>query len=158
MGLDNSLGYLFCMQVCICCIFRLLVHVLQYNHLNVLGFLVDKAPPGTARRKRRSESRRQFADSASSRPSPRGFGSRNQEISEAGVRTLTSSQASGSQTSQISYLLRNISAIKGRVRFSLSYGNIFSYECVLRRRILRVGNRHRLLMSKSCLGIQLYYS
>ncbi|MBA0746832.1 hypothetical protein Gogos_009315, partial [Gossypium gossypioides] len=32
------------------------------------------APPGTARRKRRSESRRQFADSASTRPSPRGFG------------------------------------------------------------------------------------
>ncbi|XAR69755.1 Signal-recognition-particle GTPase [Bertholletia excelsa] len=37
----------------------------------------QKAPPGTARRKRRSESRRQFADSASSRPSPRGFGARN---------------------------------------------------------------------------------
>ncbi|WOL02296.1 signal recognition particle 54 kDa protein, chloroplastic [Canna indica] len=37
----------------------------------------QKAPPGTARRKRRSESRRQFADSASSRPSPRGFGSKN---------------------------------------------------------------------------------
>ncbi|XP_010912298.1 signal recognition particle subunit SRP54, chloroplastic [Elaeis guineensis] len=36
----------------------------------------QKAPPGTARRKRRSESRRQFADSASSRPSPRGFGSK----------------------------------------------------------------------------------
>ncbi|KAK5843466.1 hypothetical protein PVK06_005923 [Gossypium arboreum] len=29
------------------------------------------APPGTARRKRRSESRRQFADTASTRPSPR---------------------------------------------------------------------------------------
>ncbi|OWM82534.1 signal recognition particle 54 kDa protein, chloroplastic [Punica granatum] len=37
----------------------------------------QKAPPGTARRKRRSESRRQFADSASTRPSPRGFGARN---------------------------------------------------------------------------------
>ncbi|KAL3532104.1 hypothetical protein ACH5RR_005625 [Cinchona calisaya] len=37
----------------------------------------QKAPPGTARRKRRSESRRQFADSASSRPSPRGFGAKN---------------------------------------------------------------------------------
>ncbi|MBA0866590.1 hypothetical protein Goshw_022656 [Gossypium schwendimanii] len=35
------------------------------------------APPGTARRKRRSESRRQFADSASTRPSPRGFGAKN---------------------------------------------------------------------------------
>ncbi|KAK3024785.1 hypothetical protein RJ639_044946 [Escallonia herrerae] len=35
----------------------------------------QKAPPGTARRKRRSESRRQFADS-SARPSPRGFGAR----------------------------------------------------------------------------------
>ncbi|WCJ34293.1 Signal recognition particle protein [Euphorbia peplus] len=36
----------------------------------------QKAPPGTARRKRRSESRRQLADSASSsRPRPRGFGS-----------------------------------------------------------------------------------
>lgn len=37
----------------------------------------QKAPPGTARRKRRSESRRQFADSASSRPGPRGFGAKN---------------------------------------------------------------------------------
>ncbi|KAL6998044.1 signal-recognition-particle GTPase [Sarracenia purpurea var. burkii] len=37
----------------------------------------EKAPPGTARRKRRSESRRQFVDSASTRPSPRGFGVRN---------------------------------------------------------------------------------
>ncbi|KAK8969938.1 hypothetical protein KSP40_PGU006549 [Platanthera guangdongensis] len=34
----------------------------------------EKAPPGTARRKRRSESRRQFADSVSARQSPRGFG------------------------------------------------------------------------------------
>ncbi|KAM7262422.1 hypothetical protein ACFE04_000105 [Oxalis oulophora] len=34
----------------------------------------QKAPPGTARRKRKSESRKQFADSGSSRPSPRGFG------------------------------------------------------------------------------------
>ncbi|KAF2296453.1 hypothetical protein GH714_038241 [Hevea brasiliensis] len=41
------------------------------------GKTEQQAPPGTARRKRRSESRRQFADSASSRPSPRGFGSRN---------------------------------------------------------------------------------
>ncbi|PON78013.1 Signal recognition particle protein Ffh [Parasponia andersonii] len=37
----------------------------------------QKAPPGTARRKRRSESRRQFVDSESTRPSPRGFGARN---------------------------------------------------------------------------------
>ncbi|XP_052172427.1 signal recognition particle 54 kDa protein, chloroplastic [Diospyros lotus] len=37
----------------------------------------QKAPPGTARRKRRSESRKQFVDSASARPSPRGFGARN---------------------------------------------------------------------------------
>ncbi|GMH23161.1 hypothetical protein Nepgr_025004 [Nepenthes gracilis] len=37
----------------------------------------QKAPPGTARRKRRSVSRRQFADSTSTRPSPRGFGSGN---------------------------------------------------------------------------------
>ncbi|PON40494.1 Signal recognition particle protein Ffh [Trema orientale] len=37
----------------------------------------QKAPPGTARRKRRSESRRQFVDSGSTRPSPRGFGARN---------------------------------------------------------------------------------
>lgn len=36
----------------------------------------EKAPPGTARRKRRSESRRQFAESNSARPSPRGFGSK----------------------------------------------------------------------------------
>ncbi|KAE8666306.1 Signal recognition particle protein [Hibiscus syriacus] len=37
----------------------------------------QKAPPGTARRKRKSESRRQFADSTSTRPSPRGFGAKN---------------------------------------------------------------------------------
>ncbi|KAK4272713.1 hypothetical protein QN277_021229 [Acacia crassicarpa] len=37
----------------------------------------QKAPPGTARRRKRSESRRQFADSASTRPSPRGFGAGN---------------------------------------------------------------------------------
>ncbi|XWS59477.1 hypothetical protein CRYUN_Cryun08bG0125500 [Craigia yunnanensis] len=37
----------------------------------------QKAPPGTVRRKRRPESRRQFADSASIRPSPRGFGAKN---------------------------------------------------------------------------------
>ncbi|XVF55745.1 hypothetical protein PTKIN_Ptkin06aG0061500 [Pterospermum kingtungense] len=37
----------------------------------------EKAPAGNARRKRKSESRRQFADSASTRPSPRGFGSKN---------------------------------------------------------------------------------
>ncbi|XP_074562762.1 signal recognition particle subunit SRP54, chloroplastic isoform X2 [Curcuma longa] len=37
----------------------------------------QKAPPGTARRKRRSEQRRQFADSTSARPTPRGFGSKN---------------------------------------------------------------------------------
>ncbi|PPS15306.1 hypothetical protein GOBAR_AA05282 [Gossypium barbadense] len=32
---------------------------------------------GTTRRKRRSESRRQFADTASTRPSPCGFGAKN---------------------------------------------------------------------------------
>ncbi|CAA7397038.1 unnamed protein product [Spirodela intermedia] len=37
----------------------------------------QKAPAGTARRRRRSDSRRQFADSAASRPSPRGFGAKN---------------------------------------------------------------------------------
>ncbi|XP_062160219.1 signal recognition particle subunit SRP54, chloroplastic [Alnus glutinosa] len=37
----------------------------------------QKAPPGTARRKRRSESRKQFVNSASTRPSPRGFGAGN---------------------------------------------------------------------------------
>ncbi|KAF7804285.1 signal recognition particle 54 kDa protein, chloroplastic [Senna tora] len=37
----------------------------------------QKAPPGTARRRKRSESRRQFADSASARPGPRGFGAGN---------------------------------------------------------------------------------
>ncbi|OAY76865.1 Signal recognition particle 54 kDa protein, chloroplastic [Ananas comosus] len=37
----------------------------------------QKAPPYTARRKRRSEPRRQFADSASARPSPLGFGAKN---------------------------------------------------------------------------------
>lgn len=34
----------------------------------------EKAPPGTARRKRRSGTRRQFVDSAPARPGPRGFG------------------------------------------------------------------------------------
>ncbi|XP_041024924.1 signal recognition particle 54 kDa protein, chloroplastic-like [Juglans microcarpa x Juglans regia] len=37
----------------------------------------QKGPAGTARRKKRSESRRQFIDSASTRPSPRGFGAGN---------------------------------------------------------------------------------
>lgn len=37
----------------------------------------QKASPGAARRRRKSESRRRFVDSASSRPSPRGFGSSN---------------------------------------------------------------------------------
>ncbi|XP_078434920.1 chloroplast signal recognition particle 54 kDa subunit [Wolffia australiana] len=37
----------------------------------------QKAPPGTARRLRRSESRKQFADSSASRPGPRGFGAKN---------------------------------------------------------------------------------
>ncbi|XP_010059752.2 signal recognition particle 54 kDa protein, chloroplastic [Eucalyptus grandis] len=36
----------------------------------------EKAPPGTARRRRKSESRRKFADSASTRPGPRGFGAK----------------------------------------------------------------------------------
>ncbi|PPD83914.1 hypothetical protein GOBAR_DD19152 [Gossypium barbadense] len=42
------------------------------------------APPSTARRKRRSESRRQFADTASTRPSPRGFGSRLIKVRQVG--------------------------------------------------------------------------
>ncbi|CAN0847264.1 Signal recognition particle 54 kDa protein, chloroplastic, partial [Linum grandiflorum] len=37
----------------------------------------QKAPPGTARRKKRSESRKQFQGSTSQRPSPRGFGTSN---------------------------------------------------------------------------------
>ncbi|KMT06771.1 hypothetical protein BVRB_7g159310 [Beta vulgaris subsp. vulgaris] len=37
----------------------------------------EKAPPGTARRKRKSVSRKQYADSGSTRPSPRGFGASN---------------------------------------------------------------------------------
>ncbi|CAN1134077.1 Signal recognition particle 54 kDa protein, chloroplastic [Linum perenne] len=37
----------------------------------------QKAPPGTARRKKRLESRKQFQGSTSQRPSPRGFGSSN---------------------------------------------------------------------------------
>ncbi|XP_061366731.1 signal recognition particle subunit SRP54, chloroplastic [Gastrolobium bilobum] len=37
----------------------------------------EKAPPGTARRRRRSEAKRLFADSAPARPAPRGFGSKN---------------------------------------------------------------------------------
>ncbi|OVA06030.1 Signal recognition particle [Macleaya cordata] len=37
----------------------------------------QKAPPGTARRRKKAESRRQFADISSTRPSPRGFGAKN---------------------------------------------------------------------------------
>ncbi|KAJ6406693.1 hypothetical protein OIU84_010243 [Salix udensis] len=37
----------------------------------------QKASPGSARRRKKSESRRRFVDSVSSRPSPRGFGSSN---------------------------------------------------------------------------------
>ncbi|XP_011004099.1 PREDICTED: signal recognition particle 54 kDa protein, chloroplastic-like isoform X2 [Populus euphratica] len=37
----------------------------------------QKAPPGTARRRRKSESRKRFVDSVSSRASPHGFGSSN---------------------------------------------------------------------------------
>ncbi|KAL4605889.1 hypothetical protein ACB092_09G062600 [Castanea dentata] len=37
----------------------------------------QKAPPGTARRKRRSDSRKKFVDAASTRTSPRGFGAGN---------------------------------------------------------------------------------
>ncbi|KAK7337250.1 hypothetical protein VNO77_17815 [Canavalia gladiata] len=37
----------------------------------------EKAPPGTARRRKRSESRSLFTDSTSARPTPRGFGSKN---------------------------------------------------------------------------------
>ncbi|KAJ0976713.1 hypothetical protein J5N97_012187 [Dioscorea zingiberensis] len=36
----------------------------------------QKAPPGTARRKRRSGTQKQFVDSGAARPSPRGFGSK----------------------------------------------------------------------------------
>lgn len=58
-----------------------LMGVMEGGSIPALSNLEDalkaeqKAPPGTARRKRRSESRRKFVDSASSRPSPRGFGS-----------------------------------------------------------------------------------
>ncbi|KAH1047245.1 hypothetical protein J1N35_038029 [Gossypium stocksii] len=41
------------------------------------GKTKQQAPPSTARRKRRSESRRQFVDFATTRPSPRGFGAKN---------------------------------------------------------------------------------
>ncbi|KDO70448.1 hypothetical protein CISIN_1g0082822mg, partial [Citrus sinensis] len=57
-----------------------LMGVMEGGSLPALSNLEDalkseqKAPPGTARRKRRSESRRQFVDPASTRPSPRGFG------------------------------------------------------------------------------------
>ncbi|KAH9738161.1 Signal recognition particle 54 kDa protein [Citrus sinensis] len=60
-----------------------LMGVMEGGSLPALSNLEDalkseqKAPPGTARRKRRSESRRQFVDSASTRPSPRGFGGGN---------------------------------------------------------------------------------
>ncbi|XP_010490887.1 PREDICTED: signal recognition particle 54 kDa protein, chloroplastic [Camelina sativa] len=37
----------------------------------------QKAPPGTARRKRKADSRKKFVESASSKPGPRGFGSGN---------------------------------------------------------------------------------
>ncbi|KAK7244886.1 hypothetical protein RIF29_39715 [Crotalaria pallida] len=36
----------------------------------------EKAPPGTARRRKRAEQKKQLADSTSARPAPRGFGSK----------------------------------------------------------------------------------
>ncbi|KAF5750523.1 Chloroplast signal recognition particle 54 kDa subunit [Tripterygium wilfordii] len=60
-----------------------LMGVMEGGSIPALSNLEDalkseqKAPPGTARRKRRSPSRRQFVDTASTRPSPRGFGSKN---------------------------------------------------------------------------------
>ncbi|XP_050228132.1 signal recognition particle subunit SRP54, chloroplastic [Mercurialis annua] len=60
-----------------------LMGVMEGGSIPALSNLEDalkaeqKAPPGTARRKRKSESRKQFADSVPSRPSPRGFGSTN---------------------------------------------------------------------------------
>ena len=36
-----------------------------------------KGLPGTARRKKKAESRKKFVESASSKPGPRGFGSGN---------------------------------------------------------------------------------
>ncbi|KAJ8754777.1 hypothetical protein K2173_012166 [Erythroxylum novogranatense] len=59
-----------------------LMGVMEGGSIPALSNLEDalkteqKAPPGTARRKKRAESRRRFVDSISSRPSPPGFGSK----------------------------------------------------------------------------------
>lgn len=68
----NLLSDAKCLSSRINCVFRYSLIILKW-----LSFTDSQAPPGTARRKRRSESRRQFADSASTRPGPRGFGARN---------------------------------------------------------------------------------
>ncbi|KAL2345241.1 hypothetical protein Fmac_006526 [Flemingia macrophylla] len=60
-----------------------LMGVMQSGSLPTLSNLEEalkpeeKAPPGTARRRKRSESRSPFADSTPARPTPRGFGSKN---------------------------------------------------------------------------------
>ncbi|OMO82266.1 hypothetical protein CCACVL1_11998 [Corchorus capsularis] len=59
-----------------------LMGVMEGGSMPTLSNLEDamkaeqKAPPGTARRKKKAESRRQFANSSSTRPSPRGFGAK----------------------------------------------------------------------------------
>ncbi|KAK8473619.1 hypothetical protein PHAVU_001G191200 [Phaseolus vulgaris] len=59
-----------------------LMGVMQSGSLPTLSNLEEalkadeKAPPGTARRRKRSESRSVFVDSTSGRPAPRGFGSK----------------------------------------------------------------------------------
>ncbi|RZC84073.1 hypothetical protein C5167_046860 [Papaver somniferum] len=45
----------------------------EVKHIEMLE---SCAPPGTARRKRKSDSRKQFAGTSDTRPSPRGFGSK----------------------------------------------------------------------------------
>ncbi|KAK4343191.1 hypothetical protein RND71_039007 [Anisodus tanguticus] len=54
---------------------KLLLKLMVSND-RLVPFLLQ-APPGTARRKRRSEPRKQFADSGSARPRPSGFGAKN---------------------------------------------------------------------------------
>ncbi|KAL9278362.1 Signal recognition particle 54 kDa protein [Arabidopsis thaliana] len=60
-----------------------LMGVMEGGSIPALSGLEDalkaeqKAPPGTARRKRKADSRKKFVESASSKPGPRGFGSGN---------------------------------------------------------------------------------
>lgn len=59
------------------CICMCMLLVITFKWFLISAFWLYQAPPGTARRRKRSESRSVFGDSTPARPSPRGFGSKN---------------------------------------------------------------------------------